>query len=65
MKVMNKEDIFEKNMSAYAKTERDIFALCKDCLFITKMYFAFQNNKNVFLLLEFCHYGDLGNVLKS
>ena len=64
MKVMNKEDIFEKNMAGYAKSERDIFEMCKDCPFIAKMYFAFQNNKNVFLLLEFCYYGDLGGVLK-
>lgn len=41
MKVMNKEDIFEKNMAGYAKSERDIFHMCKDCPFIAKMYFAF------------------------
>ena len=46
------------------KTERDIFFLCKECPFITKLYFAFQNAKNVFLLLEYCEQGDLGNILK-
>jgi serine/threonine protein kinase len=29
------------------------------------MYFAFQNSKNVFLLLEYCPGGDLGKVLKK
>ena len=29
------------------------------------MYFAFQNSKNVVLLLEYCPGGDLGKVLKK
>ena len=33
--------------------------------FIVKMYFSFQNSKNVFLLLEYCPGGDLGKVLKK
>jgi serine/threonine protein kinase len=48
----------------YAKTERDVLAL-SDHNFIVKMYFAFQNTRNVFLLLEYCPGGDLGKVLKK
>jgi serine/threonine protein kinase len=33
--------------------------------FIVKLYFAFQNSKNLFLLLELCPGGDLGNVMKK
>lgn len=33
--------------------------------FIVNLYFAFQNTKNVFLLLEYCPGGDLGKVLKK
>ena len=54
MKVMNKQMIYSQNMEVYTK----------DCPFVTKMYFAFQNAKNFFLLLEYCEYGDLGNILK-
>ena len=31
--------------------------------FIVKLYFAFQNNRNVFLLLEYCPGCDLGKAL--
>ena len=64
MKVMNKKEIFAANMENYIKTEKEVFLLGKDCPFITNLYFAFQNGKNVFLLLEFSEYGDLGNILK-
>ena len=64
MKTINKEMIFEQKIVKYAKTERDVLAL-SDHPFIVKMYFAFQNNKNVFLLLDYCAGGDLGRVLKK
>lgn len=62
MKVCNKESIFSQNLTKYAKTERDVLALA-DHPFVVKMYFAFQNARNVFLLLEYCPGGDLGKVL--
>ena len=33
--------------------------------FIVKLYFAFQNSKNVFLVLEYCPCGDLGKYLET
>ena len=33
--------------------------------FIVKLFFAFQNSKNVFLLLEYCPCGDLGKILEK
>lgn len=64
MKTINKEMIFKENIVKYAKIERDVLAL-SDHHFIVKMYFAFQNNKNVFMLLDYCPGGDLGRVLKK
>ena len=52
-------------MTRYAKTERDILAEFTESNFIVKLYFAFQNTKNVFLLLEYCPCGDLGKVLEK
>ena len=65
MKVMNKQRIFDDEYQKYAKTERDILALVNDSAFIVKLYFAFQNRRSVFLLLEYCPCGDLGGVLKK
>ena len=47
------------------KTEHDILATFTESHFIVKLYFAFQNSKNVFLVLEYCPCGDLGNYLKN
>ncbi len=64
MKVIDKKTILSQNLTRYAKTERDVLAISNHN-FIVKMYFAFQNSKNVFLLLEYCPGGDLGKVLKK
>ena len=47
------------------KTERDIFAQFSESDFLAKLYFAFQNSKNVFLVLEYCPCGDLGKYLEQ
>lgn len=64
MKVIDKQRIFAENLVKYAKIERDVLALTSHN-FVVKMYFAFQNSKNVFMLLEYCPGGDLGKVLKK
>ena len=47
------------------KTEHDILAKFTGSNFIVKLYFAFQNSKNVFLVLEYCPCGDLGKYLET
>lgn len=64
MKVIDKATIYQNGLIRYAKTERDILANFSQSHFIVKLYFAFQNSKNVFLLLEYCPCGDLGKVLE-
>lgn len=64
MKVMSKAMIYEKNYTKYALTERNILATCTENPFLVKLYFAFQNSKNAFLMLEYCPCGDLGKVLE-
>ena len=65
MKVLDKSQIFEQQLTKYAKTERDILAMFTESNFVVKLYFAFQNSKNVFLLLEYCPCGDLGKYLEE
>ena len=65
MKVIDKATIYTHQLTKYAKTERDILALFTENNFLVKLYFAFQNSKNVFLLLEYCPCGDLGKYLES
>ena len=57
--------IFERNFTKYAMTERNILATCTESPFLVKLYFAFQNTKNAFLMLEYCPCGDLGKVLEK
>lgn len=64
MKVQNKKNIDSQNTKRYAITERDVYAYT-DHQFILKMYFAFQNKKNIFMLLDYCPCGDLGAALKK
>jgi len=65
MKVMDKASIFTQGLESYVKTEHDILALHTKNNFLVKLFFAFQNSKNVFLVLEYCPCGDLGKYLET
>lgn len=65
LKVMDKATIMTQQLEKYVKTEHDILAKFTKSHFIVKLYFAFQNSKNVFLVLEYCPCGDLGKYLET
>lgn len=62
MKVLNKDKVFSQNLVKYVKSERNILSLMNHP-FIVKLNFAFQTQNKLFLILDYCPGGDLGQVL--
>jgi len=62
MKVLKKERVKNQNLTKYAKTERNIFAKI-DHPFVVKLDSAFQTDTKLYLVLQYCPGGDLGNLL--
>jgi len=47
----------------YAETERNVLSITSHP-FIVKLRYAFQTNDKLFMILDFCPGGDLGEVLR-
>lgn len=62
MKILRKSKIMGRNLTRYAKTERNILSFV-DHPFIVGLYWAFQTSEKLFLILEYCPSGDLGQIL--
>jgi len=62
MKIIKKQDIKNKKKARNIITERDILVTL-NCQFIVKMDYAFQNEHNLYFLLEYCPGGELFNLL--
>jgi serine/threonine protein kinase len=62
LKAIKKSTITARRLSKYAFTERNV--LCRvNSPFIVKVFAAFQSCEDLFLLLEYCPGGDLGQYL--
>ncbi|EGR30060.1 protein kinase domain protein [Ichthyophthirius multifiliis] len=64
MKVLHKSKINKQNLGQYAMSERNILSYIKHP-FIVHLYFAFQTQDKLFLILQYCPGGDLGELLKK
>jgi len=64
MKVLKKSDMVRKNMVDHVIAERNILAQTKNP-FVVKLFYAFQSQTNLFLVMEFCNGGDVGSLLRS
>ena len=62
MKVLNKDRILAQNLLKYVRAERNILSIMNHP-FIIKLYYAFQTNSKLFLILEYCPGGDLSKHL--
>ncbi|KAM3142490.1 hypothetical protein pb186bvf_005392 [Paramecium bursaria] len=62
IKTLNKDKVFSKNLTRYAQTEKNVLSVMRHP-FIVKLHAAFQNNEKLFMVLDFCPGGDLGNLL--
>ena len=64
MKALCKRRSEDTSWLRYVITERDVLA-GSECPFIVKMHFAFQTEKKLFLVIDFCPGGDLETMLSS
>lgn len=65
MKVLEKKNIIEQNLARYAATERNVLCVAGRNDFIVGLDFAFQNNHRLYLIMQYCPGGDLGNEIKK
>ena len=57
--------IDENNFLSFAKAEQKILSKVSNHPFIVKMKQSFQNEKKLFLILEYCSCGNLTRVIKK
>ncbi|CAD8066782.1 unnamed protein product [Paramecium sonneborni] len=62
IKTLCKERVLAKNLTRYAQTEKNVLSVMKHP-FIVRLHAAFQNSSKLFMVLDFCPGGDLGNLL--
>ena len=58
IKIIKKSDMVRKNMVDQVLIERDILAQAENP-WVVKLFYAFQSNINLYLVMEFCCGGDL------
>jgi len=64
MKVLDKSKVQKHNLQRYVLTERNVLSLTKHP-FIVGLNFAFQTADKLFLILDYCPGGDLGEYLQK
>jgi serine/threonine protein kinase len=62
MKILKKSEMVKKNQVEHIKAERDVLALA-DNPWVVKLNFSFQDDYNLYLLMEFLQGGDMMTVL--
>lgn len=60
---INFMNIKEHNLTRYALTERNVLSITSHP-FIVKLRFAFQTQDKLFMILDYCPGGDLGEMLQ-
>eukprot|EP00808_Paulinella_micropora_P028158 g48717.t1 len=62
MKILKKTEMLKKNQVAHIRAERDVLALA-DNPWVVKLHYSFQDNLNLYLVMEFLQGGDMMTVL--
>lgn len=62
MKILSKEDVIQKQQAAHVKAERDILAEANSS-WIVKLYFSFQDSRNLYFIMEYVPGGDMMQLL--
>jgi len=62
MKVMKKTEMLKKNQVAHIRAERDVLALA-DNPWVVRLHFSFQDDKHLYLVMEYLPGGDLMTIL--
>lgn len=64
IKMLKKDDMVRKNMVEHVMAERDIMAGNNNS-FVVKLYYAFQSEKYLYLVMEYLNGGDLASLLQN
>lgn len=64
MKILNKWEMLKRAETACYREERDVMVF-GNRKWITNLYFAFQDEKNLYLIQEFCVGGDMLTLLSK
>ena len=62
MKILRKKDMLLKEQVAHVRAERDILAEA-DHQWVVKMFYSFQDSRNLYLVMEFLPGGDMMTLL--
>ncbi|VTJ62980.1 Hypothetical predicted protein [Marmota monax] len=62
MKILRKPDMLEKEQVAHIRAERDILVEA-DGAWVVKMFYSFQDKRNLYLIMEFLPGGDMMTLL--
>jgi serine/threonine kinase 38 len=62
MKVMKKSEMLKKNQVHHIRAERDVLALA-DNPWVVKLHYSFQDEKNLYLVMEYLQGGDFMTIL--
>ncbi len=62
MKILHKKDMLQKEQVAHVRAERDILAEA-DHQWVVKMFYSFQDQRNLYLVMEFLPGGDMMTLL--
>jgi len=62
MKTMIKKEMIDKNQIAHIKAERDLLSAA-DNPWLVRLVYSFQDNKYLYLVMEYCGGGDLMTIL--
>jgi len=62
MKILQKRQVFNRNLLRYAMTERNVLSYIRHP-YIVSLYYAFQTASHLVMVLEFCPNGNLQNLL--
>jgi serine/threonine protein kinase len=64
IKVLKKDKISSKNQLAHIRNERNILAFASND-FVVKMFYSFQSEKNLYMVMEFLNGGDCFSLLRE
>ena len=64
LKILEKETVLKQNLARYALTERNVLSVSGYHPNIVDLEFAFQSEHRLYMIMEYCAGGDLGNQIK-
>ena len=65
LKVMKKIDVLNKNMMDQVVAERDALAISSKSPFVVQLFYSFQSQEKIFLVMEYMIGGDIKSLLHN